>query len=41
MYLVSENQKVIKLAWIYTHAEYVKRPEERDLKDLLRELIDE
>jgi mRNA-degrading endonuclease YafQ of YafQ-DinJ toxin-antitoxin module len=38
MYLVSENQKIIKLAWIYTHAEYEKRPEDRDLKDLLREL---
>ena len=41
MYLVSESQKIIKLAWIYTHAEYAKRPEDRDLKDLLRELLDE
>ncbi len=41
MYLVSENQKIIKLAWIYTHAEYAKRPEDSDLKDLLRELLDE
>jgi hypothetical protein len=41
MYLVNQNLKVIKLAWIYTHAEYEKRPEDRELKDLLRELLDE
>ncbi len=41
MYLVSQNQKIIKLAWIYTHAEYEKRPEDRELKDLLREMLDE
>jgi Txe/YoeB family toxin of Txe-Axe toxin-antitoxin module len=40
MYLVSENQKIIKLAWIYTHAEYEKRPNEQELKDVLRELYD-
>ncbi|MCA6502854.1 MAG: hypothetical protein ACK6CP_19750 [Pseudanabaena sp.] len=40
MYLVSQNQKIIKLAWIYTHAEYEKRPEEQELKALIRELLD-
>jgi hypothetical protein len=40
MYLVSENQKIIKLAWIYTHAEYEKRPNEQELRDVLRELYD-
>ena len=40
MYLVSQNQKMIKLVWIYTHAEYEKRPEEKELRVLLRELYD-
>ena len=40
MYLVSQNQKMIKLVWIYTYAEYEKRPEEQELRDLLRELYD-
>ncbi len=40
MYLVSQNQKMIKLVWIYTHAEYEKRPEEQELRVLIRELYD-
>lgn len=40
MYLVSENQKIIKIAWIYTHAEYEKRPNEQELRDVLKELYE-
>lgn len=40
IYLLNVTQQEVILAWIYTHAEFEKRPPERDLKRLLLELIE-
>lgn len=40
MYLVDRTQSVIKLTWIYTHSEFPKRPPDKNLKQLLAELIE-
>lgn len=40
MYLVDRTQSVIKLTWIYTHSEFPKRPPDKNLKQLLAELME-
>jgi hypothetical protein len=40
MYLVNRNQTLIELVWIYTHSEFEKRPPDKNLKQLLQELIE-
>lgn len=40
MYLVDRTQSVIELAWIYTHSEFPKRPPDKNLKQLLAELME-
>jgi mRNA-degrading endonuclease YafQ of YafQ-DinJ toxin-antitoxin module len=40
MYLVNRNQNVIELVWIYTHSEFEKRPPDKNLKQLMQELIE-
>ncbi len=40
MYLVNRSQSVIWLLWVYTHSEYEKRPPEKNLKQLIQELIE-
>jgi hypothetical protein len=35
MYLVNEDAQVLKLLWIYNHEQFTKRPEERDLSDVI------
>jgi hypothetical protein len=40
IYLLDVTQQEVILVWIYTHAEFEKRPPERDLKRLLLELIE-
>ncbi|NJK69446.1 MAG: hypothetical protein HC789_10660 [Microcoleus sp. CSU_2_2] len=40
MYLVDRTQNVIELAWIYTHSEFPKRPPDKNLKQLLAELME-
>ncbi len=40
MYLVDRTQSVIDLAWIYTHSEFPKRPPDKNLKQLLVELME-
>lgn len=40
MYLVNDQRLVIRLVWLYTHEEFKKRPPDKDLKTLMRELLD-
>jgi hypothetical protein len=35
MYLVNEESSIVKLVWIYSHEQFAKRPEDRDLRDVL------
>jgi mRNA-degrading endonuclease YafQ of YafQ-DinJ toxin-antitoxin module len=41
IYLVNENQKIIKPLWIYNHEQFKKRPPDKDIKDVLKEAFDE
>ncbi|MEM9121024.1 MAG: type II toxin-antitoxin system RelE/ParE family toxin [Cyanobacteria bacterium P01_F01_bin.56] len=41
MYLVNDQRLLVRLVWLYTHEEFKKRPPEKDLKTLMRELLDD
>jgi hypothetical protein len=38
MYLVSNEQQVLVLLWIYTHADFEGRPPDKDIRELLNDL---
>jgi hypothetical protein len=40
MYLVNDHLRIIHLFWLYTHEELEKRPPEKDMKTLMRELLE-
>jgi mRNA-degrading endonuclease YafQ of YafQ-DinJ toxin-antitoxin module len=40
MYLVNMNDCVIKLVWIYNHEQFAKRPADKDLKSIIKEILD-
>jgi mRNA-degrading endonuclease YafQ of YafQ-DinJ toxin-antitoxin module len=40
MYLVNTNDCLIKLMWIYTHEQFAKRPADKDLKSIIKEILD-
>jgi hypothetical protein len=40
IYLLNVTQQEVILVWVYTHVEFEKRPPERDLKQLLLNLIE-
>jgi hypothetical protein len=40
MYLVNEEAQVIKLLWVYNHEQFAKRPEDRDLSDVIDLALD-
>jgi mRNA-degrading endonuclease YafQ of YafQ-DinJ toxin-antitoxin module len=40
MYLVNKTTCIIRLAWIYSHEQYAKRPSDADLKSVIREILD-
>lgn len=40
MYLVNTTSCIIKLVWIYSHEQFAKRPAEKDLKSVIREILD-
>lgn len=40
IYLLDITKKEVVLLWIYTHAEFEKRPPDQDLKSLLLEIMD-
>lgn len=35
MYLVNEEAEIIRLLWIYNHEQFAKRPDDRDLRDVI------
>lgn len=41
IYLVNEEAKIIKLQWIYSHEEFPKRPPDKDLKDIIKAILEE
>jgi hypothetical protein len=40
MYLVNDHLRTIHLFWLYTHEEMAKRPPEKDMKILMKELLE-
>lgn len=40
MYLVNPTACVIKLVWIYNHEQFAKRPADKDLKNVIKEILD-
>lgn len=40
MYLVNNSDRVIKLVWIYSHEQFAKRPADRDLQIVIKEILD-
>ena len=36
IYLVNDEERVVLLLWIYTHAEFEKRPPEKELAEMLK-----
>ncbi|CBN54287.1 MULTISPECIES: hypothetical protein [Kamptonema] len=40
MYLVNATNCIIRLVWIYSHEQFVKRPADDDLKSAIREILD-
>ncbi|MFB2894225.1 hypothetical protein ACE1CI_15045 [Aerosakkonemataceae cyanobacterium BLCC-F50] len=40
MYLVNATSCTIKLVWIYSHEQFAKRPDDADLKSVIREILD-
>ncbi|WP_315788873.1 hypothetical protein [Fischerella sp. JS2] len=40
MYLVNNIDYVIKLVWIYNHEQFAKRPAEKDLKSVIKEILE-
>lgn len=40
MYLVNTTTCVIKLVWIYSHEQFAKRPPDKDLKSVVKEILD-
>lgn len=41
IYLINEPERVIKPLWIYTHAQYAKRPPDADLSQVLKESLED
>ena len=41
MYLVNENERIIKPLWIYNHQQFTKRPPDQDLKNIINEIFTE
>ena len=39
MYLVNEDLGVIKLLWIYNHDQFTKRPSDKDIDDVIQEIL--
>lgn len=39
MYLVNTIDSIIKLVWIYNHEQFSKRPADKDIKDVIEEIL--
>ncbi|MFB2921302.1 hypothetical protein [Aerosakkonema funiforme] len=40
MYLVNPTACIIKLVWIYSHEQFAKRPADKELKSVIKEILD-
>lgn len=40
MYLVNEEEKIIKPLWIYSHEQFAKRPLDGDISNAIKSIID-
>ncbi|NET81116.1 MAG: hypothetical protein F6J94_03835 [Moorea sp. SIO1F2] len=41
MYLVNTTTSVIKLVWIYTHKQFEKRPDDKDLRSVIQQILED
>ena len=41
MYLVNTNTSVITLVWIYTHEQFEKRPDDKDLRSVIQQILED
>ena len=41
MYLVNETEKIIKPLWIYNHQQFEKRPPDKDIGKVMKEIFEE
>lgn len=41
MYLVNEEARMIRPLWIYNHEQFAKRPDDRDIRAVIDEALDE
>lgn len=39
MYLFNDEQKIIKVLWIYSHKDFEKRPPDNDIKDIIQNAL--
>ncbi|MGK7961098.1 type II toxin-antitoxin system RelE family toxin [Crocosphaera sp.] len=39
LYLVNEQDRIIKPLWIYSHKQFAKRPPEQDIKTVIKQLF--
>ena len=40
MYLVNATECIIKPVWIYNHEQFAKRPADKDLKSVIKEILE-
>ncbi|MEQ8962163.1 MAG: hypothetical protein RLP02_30265 [Coleofasciculus sp. C2-GNP5-27] len=40
MYLVNTTTCIVKPVWIYSHEQFTKRPSDRDLQSVIKEILD-
>ncbi|TFI51854.1 hypothetical protein BLD44_024020 [Mastigocladus laminosus UU774] len=40
MYLINTTTFTIKLVWIYSHEQFTKRPADKELKSVIKEILD-
>jgi mRNA-degrading endonuclease RelE of RelBE toxin-antitoxin system len=40
MYMVNFDNLIIQLVWIYNHEQFAKRPADKDLKDIIQEILE-
>ena len=39
IYLVNEEDRIIKPLWIYNHKQFAKRPPDQDIKNVIKQLF--
>jgi mRNA-degrading endonuclease YafQ of YafQ-DinJ toxin-antitoxin module len=40
MYLIDISDRIIKPVWIYSHEQFAKRPADKDLQTVIKEILD-